>query len=96
MVCHVFRKFISISQGWVGKDMWRHSKADERVIVGVMIVGVMRLTATSCCLWEAAGLDDAGVRGFGGACMIHPIGPIWVLDGGDIGVGSVDRGGCWG
>ena len=29
VVCHVFRKFISISQGWVSKDMWRYSKADE-------------------------------------------------------------------
>ena len=67
----------------------------------MVIVGVMRLTGTSCCLWEAAGLDDAGVRGFGGACMMHPIGPsglgsIWVPEGGEVGVGSVDRGGCWG
>ena len=63
----------------------------------MVIVGVMRLTGTSCCLWEAAGLDDAGVRGFGGACMIHPSGPsglglVLVLEGGEVGVGSVDRG----
>ena len=67
----------------------------------MVIVGVMRLTGTSCCLWEAAGLDDAGVRGFGGACMIHPCGPsglgsIMVIEEGEVGVGSVDRGGCWG
>ena len=29
VVCHVFRKFISISQGWVSKDMWWYNKADE-------------------------------------------------------------------
>ena len=63
----------------------------------VVIVGVMRLTGTSCCLWEAAGLDDAGVRGFGGACIMHPIGPggvgsIRVLEG----EGGSDRRGCWG
>ena len=43
----------------------------------VVIVGVMRLTGTSCCLWDAAGfgLDAAGVRGFGGACLVHSSGP---------------------
>ena len=60
----------------------------------VVIVGVIRLTGTSCCLWDAAGLDDAGVRGFGGACMMHPSGPcglgsVWGLEGGE---GSVELG----
>ena len=32
----------------------------------VVMVGVIRLTGTSCCLW-VAGLEVAGVRGLGGA-----------------------------
>ena len=55
----------------------------------VVIVGVIRMTGTSCCLWDEAGLDDAGVRGFGGACMMHPSGPcglrsVWGLEGADL------------
>ena len=60
----------------------------------VVIVGVMRLTGTSCCLWDAAGfgLDAAGVRGFGGACLVHSRGPCglgsaWGLEGGEGDVG---------
>ena len=29
VIFQVFRKFVSISRGWVCKDMWRYSKADE-------------------------------------------------------------------
>ena len=65
----------------------------------VVIVGVMRLTGTSCCRWDAAGfgLDAAGVRGFGGACLVHSSGPCglgsaWGLVGGEgvvgCGIGS--------
>ena len=43
----------------------------------VVMVRVMRLTGTSCWRWGAAGfgLDAAGVRGFGGACLVHSSGP---------------------
>ena len=52
----------------------------------MVIADVIRLTGASC-LWEETGLEDAGVRGFGGACMIHPSGPsglgsVLVLGGG--------------
>ena len=60
----------------------------------VVMVGVMRLTGTSCCRWDAAGfgLDAAGVRGFGGACLVHSCGPCgsgsaWGLEGGEGDVG---------
>ena len=65
----------------------------------VVMVGVMRLTGTSCWRWVAAGfgLDAAGVRGFGGACLVHSSGPCglgsaWGLVGGEgvvgCGIGS--------
>ena len=43
----------------------------------MVIVGVMRLTGTSCWRWIAAGFgfDAAGVRGFGGACFVPSRGP---------------------
>ena len=28
-VFQVLRKFVSIAQGWVGKDMWRYGDTDE-------------------------------------------------------------------
>ena len=70
VILHVFREFIAIAQSWVSQDMRWYGNADERGSCGmscVVIVGVMRLTGTSCCFWGAAGLDVAGVRGFGGA-----------------------------
>ena len=55
----------------------------------------MRLTGTSCWRWGAAGfgLDAAGVRGFGGACLVHSSGPCglgsaWGLEEGEVGVES--------
>ena len=61
----------------------------------VVIVGVMRLIGTSCWRWGAAGfgLDAAGVRGFGGACLVHSSGPCglesaWGLEEGEVGVES--------
>ena len=60
----------------------------------MVIVGVMRLTGTSCWRWVAAGfgLDAAGVRGFGGACLVHSsvpcgLGSAWGLVGGEVVVG---------
>ena len=43
----------------------------------VVMVGVMRLTGTSCWRWVAAGFgfDAAGVRSFGGACLVPSSGP---------------------
>ena len=59
----------------------------------VVIVGVIRLTGTSCCLL-VAGLEVAGVRGLGGAWMMRPRGsgvlwPLWVFGRGN-GGGSVE------
>ena len=65
----------------------------------VVMVGVMRLTGTSCWRWVAAGFgfDAAGVRGFGGACLVPSRGPCglgsaWGLVGGEgvvgCGIGS--------